>query len=136
MHEFVGIEEIGDHGCVGAVRQHPDFHGRDRYVVGERIQLGAERGAGSRVHGVRTLRRLHGERGDRRHAVAVMRRKSFQIGRDARAARWIESRDGQENGRNVVGVTIQLRVPSALGTNAGPAIPTGVPGNRNVRGLA
>ena len=79
---------------------------------------------------------MHGERGDRRDAVAIVRREGFQVGGNTGAAGRIESRDGEKDGRRLIGVIVQLLVPSALGTNAGNAVyGCGVPAKENVRAL-
>ena len=125
VREFVFVEEFGDHRSIRAIPQHADFHGGNRGVFGQRIELRAQRCGGRWMHGAHSLRRLHGQRRHRRHAVTVVRRERFQIRRDACAARGIESRNRQQDRRCVVsvirvsGVTAQIRVSSALGTNAG-----------------
>ena len=136
MHEFVSVEKIGDDGGVCAIREHSDLDSRDRDIFDECIELRAQRGAGSCVHGAHALRGLHGERCDRRHAIAIVRRKGFQIGCDARAAGRIESRNGKKNRRSLISVIIQIPVPSARGTNAGDAECESVPAKENVRAFA
>ncbi len=96
-----GVEKLGHHGGVCATAQHADFHRGDLHVFGERIELRAKRRGRSRVDGLHALRGLHGQRGHRRHAVAIVRGESFQVRAHARAAGRIEARDASERwGRN------------------------------------
>ena len=82
-----------------AIAQHADFHRGDLHVFGKRVELRAQRRGGSRVNGFHALRGLHGQRGDRGDAVAIVRGESFQVRADARAAGRIKARDGQNDRR-------------------------------------
>ena len=101
MHEFVSIQKIGDDRGIRAVREHADLYARERDISGQRIRVERAEWRGSRVHGAHALRGLHGERGDGRDAVAIVRRESFQVGGDARAAGWIKPGDGEKDGRRL-----------------------------------
>ena len=124
VREFVLVEKFRHHRGVRAVRQHSDFHGRDGRIFRQRVELRAQRGRRSRMHGAHALRGLHRQRGNRGHAVAIVRRKCFQIGGNARAAGRIESGNRQKYwwrvARDCVDcVMLNFCVPSARGTNAG-----------------
>ena len=67
-------------------------------ILRERIELRAQGRRRRDVIGLDALRGLHRERGDRCDAVTIVRRKSFQIGGDSRAAGRIESRNRQNDG--------------------------------------
>ena len=68
------------------------------------------------MHGFDALGGLDGERGDGRHAVAVVGRKCFQIRSSTRSARGIKSGYGQKDWWCVVRVFAQLSTPSAQGS--------------------
>jgi hypothetical protein len=94
------------------------------------------------MHRHNSLRGLHRERRHRRHAITIVRRKSFQVGRRARAAGRIKSCDRQQDGWCVARLTVvstQLRVSSgetAADNYAGAAIfRIGAPATKNVRGF-
>ena len=75
------------------------------------------------MRGLYTLAGLHCQRRYRRDSVAIMRGKSFPIGRDARATRRIESSNGENNreSRTVMVVIVQLAAASAPDKIAGCA---------------
>ena len=102
MREFVLVQKFGDHRSIRAVCQHPDFHARDLTSSGQRIKLRAQRGRRRGVNGNHSLRGLHRQRRDRGNAVTIVRRKSFQVGGNTRAAGRIESRNGQKDRWRVV----------------------------------
>jgi len=54
---------------------------------------------------------LHGERRDRRHSIAIVRRKCLQVGGYTRAARRIESGNRQENWGSVIQMVVQIECP-------------------------
>jgi hypothetical protein len=74
------------------------------------------------VNRLHALRGLHGERRNRSHAIAIVRRKRLQVRGHTRATRRIESGNRQKNWGSVVRMIIQNDVPSARGTKAGPLI--------------
>ncbi len=61
------------------------------------LQLRAQRGRRRCVHRHNSLRGLHRQRRHRRHAIAIVRRKSFQVSGRARAAGRIKSRNRQQD---------------------------------------
>jgi hypothetical protein len=65
---------------------------------------------------------LHGERRNRSHSIAIVRRERLQIRGHTSATRRIESGNGKKNWGSVVRMIIQIDVPSARGTKAGPLI--------------
>ena len=96
------VEKFGDRRGVSARSEHADFDGGDLQILRQGVELRAQRRRGRRMDGLHALRGLHGERGDRRDAVAVMRGKSFQVGADTRAAGRIETGDRQNNGERMI----------------------------------
>lgn len=138
VREFVLVQEFRHGHRIAAIRKHADFYGRDCDIIRQLVKLRAQLSGRRCMHGLHALRGLHRQGGDCRHAVAIVRRKRLQIGADARAARRIESRDGQKNWWSVVRVIVQLSAPPARGLTsdncAGAALlPLGTPANKNVR---
>jgi hypothetical protein len=74
------------------------------------------------MNGLHALRRLHGERRNRGHSIAIVRRERLQIRGHTSATRRIESGNSKKNWGSVVRMIIQIDVPSARGTKAGPLI--------------
>ena len=57
------------------------YDGGDLQILRQRIELRAQRGRGRLMNRLNALRGLHGERGDRLHAVAgCSRGKSLEVG--------------------------------------------------------
>src|SRR6266550_8817354 len=99
VRKFVRVEEFRHHHGVAAVAEHPDFHGGDLAILRQHFKLLAQLRARRVVDRFDALGVLNRQRGDRRNAVAAVRGESFQVGGGARAAGWIETRDGQQDGR-------------------------------------
>jgi len=91
VRKFVFVEKFSNGGCVRAVRKHSNFHPSDHYVFGQGIELRAQRGSRSGMHGTHTLRGLNRKSRDRGNAVAIVRRESFQVSSDTGSTGRIKS---------------------------------------------
>ena len=76
--------------------EHPNLDGGDIDVFENRVDLRRGKTRKRDVHGSDPLRILRGQGGDDGHAVAAKRGEGFEIGRDARAAAWIKTRDREK----------------------------------------
>lgn len=88
-------EPVGDLADHLGIREHPELHGIDRDVVGDRVELCAEELGGRHVHRANAVRVLRGERRDDGHAVAADRRDRLEVGLDTGPARRVAAGDAQ-----------------------------------------
>ena len=105
--ELVGIEEFGNYHRVASIAEHSNFYGSDVAILRQGFELRAQFRAGRVVNGFNGERVLDGERGDGCNTIAAVRRESFQIGGRACAAAGIESRDGQQDGRRWMAMSVR-----------------------------
>ena len=92
----LSIQEFSDNHGVSAISEHTDLYRGNVAVFGQYFQLFAQFSARCIVHRLHTFGTLHRHRSNSRHPVTTVSGKSFQIGRNARAARRIESSDGKQ----------------------------------------
>jgi hypothetical protein len=105
------VEKFRNHRGVASIRQHSDLHCSDCDVIHQFLKLRSQLRSRRRVHGLNTLRGLHGESRNRGHSIAVVRRKRLQVGGHTCAARRIESGNREKNWGSVVQMTIQSQCP-------------------------